>query len=208
MWYNSLLYCSRVSSRHGVFAFHLARFTRRDFASLNYNRLLTSAPFSLWPHTVEWKFTHISEKYIFSIFMYLDGVNALLQTFCKFLLDYTASISRYMTKFTVTAVTISNPIRLELTFWNVCISPNIVYVFYHVPKFSARNISNTITLPNLGLWYDSRLEHLDQNPLYGEVCDTSWNNEYKCNHQFKRSYYLTDVTHRCYELLRLYTVGK
>jgi len=34
-WYNCLLYCSRVGSRHGVFAFQLTRFTRRDFRSFN-----------------------------------------------------------------------------------------------------------------------------------------------------------------------------
>jgi hypothetical protein len=69
LWYNCLLYCSRVSSRHGVFAFQLARFTRRDFRSLNYNRLLTSAPFSLWPHTVEWSGNlHTFLKNIFSLY--------------------------------------------------------------------------------------------------------------------------------------------
>jgi hypothetical protein len=186
-----------------VFAFQLARFARRDFRSLNYNRHLTSAPFRLWPHTVEWKFIDISEEYIFSIFVYLEGVSALLRNLCKFLLDYAALTSLYIIKFTVTAATNSNPIRLELTFWNARSNPNIVYIFYHVPKSSARNFNNMITWPNLGLWYDSRLEHLDENARCCEVCDTSWNTEYIRSRQFKGSYYSTDVIHRCYELLSL-----
>jgi hypothetical protein len=79
------------------------------------------------------------------------------KTFVNFYWTQTASKYQYMIKFTVAAVTTSNPITLEVIYLNICSSTNNDYILFHVPS-SARNINNMITWPFLGLCIICRLE--------------------------------------------------